>query len=84
MNRPEMREEYDFSVGELGKYVEAAKAGTNVILLDPDVAAVFHDPKQVNGLLRTILESVKINGSLEPDGRARQRQRALEDPTQAL
>lgn len=59
MNQPEIRAEYDFSKGERGKYAASAKSGSNVILLDPDVAAVFHDSKQVNDLLRTIVQSVK-------------------------
>ena len=54
MNQPEMREDYDFSNEERGKYAAAAKAGSKVILLDPDVAEVFHDAKQINELLRSI------------------------------
>ena len=59
MNHSEMRDEYDFSKGERGKYAEAANAGSNVIRLDPDVAAVFHDSKQVNDFLRSIVNLVK-------------------------
>jgi hypothetical protein len=59
MNQPEMREEYDFSKGERGKYAEAARAGSNTIRLDPDVAAVFHDSKQINDLLRSIANLIK-------------------------
>ena len=81
MNQPEMREEYDFSKGERGKYAEAALAGSNIIRLDPDVAAVFHDSKQVNDLLRTIVQSVTSYGM---SARDTQRQRALEDPTKGL
>jgi hypothetical protein len=54
-----MREEYDFSIGERGKYSEAATARTNIIRLDPDVAEIFHDSKQVNELLRSIAFLVK-------------------------
>lgn len=39
----EMRPEYDFSGGVRGKYVERYAKGTNVVLLDPDVAEVFRD-----------------------------------------
>ena len=59
MNQPEMREEYDFSNGERAKYAEAAKAGSNIIRLDPDVAAVLHDAKQVNDLLRSIANLIQ-------------------------
>jgi hypothetical protein len=46
-NRPkdkdEMRDEYDIRGGVRGKYYERYQKGTNVVLLEPDVAAVFHD-----------------------------------------
>jgi hypothetical protein len=42
---PEMREEYDFSNGVRGKYAERFAKGSNVIVLDPDVAEVFRDAK---------------------------------------
>jgi len=53
---PEMREEYDFTGGVRGKYVERYREGRNVILLDPDVAAVFTDAKTVNTTLRALIE----------------------------
>ncbi len=36
-----MRDEYDFSKGVRGKDYEAYRRGTNVVLLEPDVAEVF-------------------------------------------
>jgi len=36
-----MRKEYGFSKGVRGKYARKYKAGTNIVLLDPDVAGVF-------------------------------------------
>ena len=56
---PEMREEYDFSKGVRGKYAGRFAKGSNVIVLDPDVAEVFHDPKAVNGALRLLAESAR-------------------------
>jgi len=50
MKQSEMRDEYDFSEGVRGKYAKRAREGSNVIRLDDDVAALFHDPKQVNDL----------------------------------
>jgi hypothetical protein len=47
-NEPEMREEYDFSEGVRGKYAARFAEGSNVIVLDPDVAEVFRDPQAVN------------------------------------
>jgi len=48
----EMRPEYDFSNAVRAKYAERFKEGSNVVVLDPDVAAVFPDSKAVNDALR--------------------------------
>ena len=37
-NDPDMLEEYDFSKGVRGKYAKRYAEGTNVVLIDPDVA----------------------------------------------
>jgi len=50
-----MRAEYDFSDGVRGKYVDQYRRGTNVVLLDPEVAEAFPDSKSVNDALRAIL-----------------------------
>ena len=50
----EMRAEYDFSGGVRGKYAKKFALGTNIVVLDPDVAKVFKDSKEVNELLRTL------------------------------
>ena len=47
-----LRPEYDFSSGVRGKHHEAYRKGSNVVLLDPDVAAVFKDSDEVNAALR--------------------------------
>lgn len=55
----DLRPEYDFSQmkgGVRGKYVERYREGTNLVLLDPDVAAAFPDAKAVNDALRLLLE----------------------------
>jgi hypothetical protein len=49
-----MRPEYDFSKGVRGKYYKKFTKGTNVVVLDPDVAKVFRSSEQVNKILRTI------------------------------
>jgi hypothetical protein len=51
----EMRPEYDFSGGVRGKHVAAYQQGTNVILLDPDIAKVFRDSEAVNHALRMLI-----------------------------
>jgi hypothetical protein len=59
---PAMREEYDFSNAVRGKYAEHFAEGSNVIVLDPDVAEVFRDPKAVNQALRLLAESARDKG----------------------
>jgi hypothetical protein len=50
-----MREEYDFSHGGRGKYARRYARGTNVVVLEPDVARVFSNSKSVNVSLRKII-----------------------------
>lgn len=52
----EMRPEYDFSGGVRGKHHRAYNQGTNVVLLEPDVAAVFKDSESVNHALRLLMD----------------------------
>jgi len=52
----EMREEYDFSDGARGKYASRFEKGSNVVVLDPDVAAEFQTRQAVNDALREQLE----------------------------
>ena len=49
-----VRDEYDFSKGVRGRHHEAYRKGTNVVLLEPDVADVFKDSASANRALRTI------------------------------
>ena len=55
----EMRSEYDIRGGVRGKYYERYLQGTNVVLLEPDVAAVFHDSESVNRALRVLIEAAR-------------------------
>ena len=52
----EMLDEYDFRQGVRGKYTERYQAGTNVVVLEPDVAAFFPDAASVNEALRTLIK----------------------------
>jgi hypothetical protein len=57
--KDELRAEYvreDLGVGIRGKYSERYREGTNLILLDPDVAEAFPTSKSVNEALRSLLE----------------------------
>jgi hypothetical protein len=51
----EMSAEYDFSGGERGKYADRYRNGTNVVLLEPELAEAFPDSKSVNDALRALL-----------------------------
>jgi len=52
-----MRSEYDFSSGVRGKYATRFSEGTNLVLLEPDVAAAFRTAAAVNKALREVLKS---------------------------
>ena len=52
----DMRTEYDFSDAVQGKHHKAYQEGTNVILLEPDLARVFRDSASVNRVLRLLIE----------------------------
>jgi hypothetical protein len=55
----ELRPEYDFSKmkgGIRGKYVERYRTGTNIALLDPDVAQAFPTSDAVNEALRMLMQ----------------------------
>jgi hypothetical protein len=54
-----MRDEYDFSNGVRGKYVERLARGTNIVKLDPDVAELFKDSASVNEALRVLVKLAK-------------------------
>ena len=55
----DMLEEYDFSNGVRGKYARRYEEGTNVVLIDPDVAEFFPDGDSVNDALRSIIRIIK-------------------------
>jgi hypothetical protein len=50
-----MRAEYDFSGGMRGKYASRYARGSNVVVLDPDVAEAFPTARAVNAALRKVL-----------------------------
>jgi len=60
----ELRPEYDISEllkgGVRGKYADHYREGTNLVLLAPDVAAVFSDEKAVNEALRLVMKLARI------------------------
>ena len=58
-NDPDMLEEYDFSGGIRGKYAKRYAEGTNVVVIDPDVAEYFPDHDSVNEALRSLAAIIK-------------------------
>ena len=50
----EMRAEYDFSKGVRGKYAGQISKDATVVVLEPDVAAVFDSSESVNSALRAL------------------------------
>lgn len=54
-----MLKEYDFSKGIRGKYAKRYAEGTNVVVIEPDIAKFFPDHNSVNQALRSLAEIVK-------------------------
>ena len=55
----ELRPEYNFNYSEAvrGKYYKRLlEEGSNVVVLDPDIAKAFHDSACVNEALRSLLD----------------------------
>ena len=59
----EMRPEYDIRGGVRGKYYERYRAGTNVVLLERDVAVVFRNSEAVNRALRLLVNVAQASAS---------------------
>jgi len=58
----EMRPEYDFSGGVRGKYADRYAEGSNVVILDPDVAQHFRTAEDVNKALRELAAKRQASG----------------------
>ena len=56
-----MKKEYDFRKGVRGKYAERFEKGTNLVLLDPEVAKYFPTAKAVNRALKSLISEGKVN-----------------------
>ena len=55
----EMMREYDFSKGVRGKYARRYARGSNVVVLEPDVAKVFPNAEAVNSSLRSLADIIR-------------------------
>lgn len=61
--KDDIRPEYDFASmkgGVRGKYVDKYRSGTNLVLLDPEVARAFPTDAAVNQALRAVLGATKV------------------------
>jgi hypothetical protein len=54
-----MRAEYDFSRGVRGKHAARYADGTNVVVIEPDVAAEFPTAQEVNEMLRAVAQLLR-------------------------
>jgi hypothetical protein len=71
-NDSNMLEEYDFSRGVRGKYAKRYEEGTNVVVIDPDVAEYFPDHESVNEALRGLAAIIRRQRKAEPGHREEQ------------
>jgi hypothetical protein len=71
----EMLAEYDFSNAVRGKYCESYRQGTNVVLLDADVAEVFPSATAVNDALRLLVALADAKATRRSAGARRQRKK---------
>ena len=58
---PEYR--FDYTRSRPNRFARQVAKNAVVVVLDPDVAAVFRDPKRVNSLLRATIAALKRPGS---------------------
>jgi len=85
----DLRPEYDFATmkgGVRGKYVERLRKGSNLVLLDPEIAAAFPSAEAVNEALRGVLNTTRAvrdkgglpNKALQPTSRAKARAKKVQ------
>jgi hypothetical protein len=72
----DMLPEYDFSGGVRGKYFGRYQKGTNLVLLEPDIAEAFPDSASVNRALR-VLVNVAATTITKPKRAGKTRRRTL-------
>lgn len=63
-NDSDMHPEYDFADGVRGKYARRYAQGTNVVVLEPDVARAFPNAEAVNNSLRALAQTIRKQKSV--------------------
>jgi hypothetical protein len=90
----DMRPEYDFASmkgGIRGKYARRARAGTNIVLIEPEVAEAFPTEEAVNEALKGVLSTTRAvrstgglpNKALQPASRAPRKAKSRKRPRAA-
>lgn len=80
----DMRPEYDFASmkrGVRGKYARRAREGTNIVLIEPEVADAFPTEQAVNEALKGVLNTTRAvrstgglpNRALQPTSRSKRK-----------
>ena len=64
---PDISEEYDFSNAVRGKYAQRYAEGTNVVVIEPDVAKYFPDHETVNDALRSLAVIIERQRRKSPE-----------------
>ncbi|HZF12668.1 MAG TPA: hypothetical protein VFE33_28080 [Thermoanaerobaculia bacterium] len=78
MQSDDLRPEYDFdfSQGERGRYYKRLlQEGSNIVVLEPDIAEAFPDSAAVNHALRSLLEFARLSTGLTRPSTGRTKKR---------
>lgn len=62
----DMLPEYDFSKGVRGKYAKQYRQGTNIVILEKDVAAMFPTSNDVNQALQALVPIIRSHEARIP------------------
>lgn len=59
----DLRPEYNFDYREAqpNRFAKGLKPGGRIVVLEPEVAQVFHNSEDVNALLRAVVQAMPIN-----------------------
>ena len=68
---PDMLPEYDFSGGQRGKYAQRFARGSNVVVIDPDMARLFPNAESVNRALRACAAIIRLRTPRKSRSRAK-------------
>ena len=68
--------EFDFSKAERGRYAKRLKSeGSNLVVVEPDLAKTFPDSASVNAALRSVVEFAKLSVDITERARSRSTKR---------